>query len=165
MTGVDRTIDRWQHVSALLDLVSGAADSGRIALWAPSMQLQAKVLLSLAGVSLLAATVAGAVGSHALSFADESMLRSYETAARFQFFHGLGLIAITLVGLAGRGGKLRAISAWLFVVGTVLFCGSIYARTLGAAPGITRIAPYGGVALMLGWLAFAVSPWLTERKA
>ena len=127
------------------------------------MQVQAKVLLSLAGVSLLAATIAGAVGSHALAV-DESTLRSFETAARFQFLHGLGLIAITVVGLAGRGGSVRAVAAWLFVAGTVLFCGSIYARTFGAAPGIVRVAPYGGVAFMLGWLAFAVSPWLTEKK-
>lgn len=128
------------------------------------MQVQAKVLLSLAGVSLLAATIAGAVGSHALPLADEAALRSFETAARFQFFHGLGVIAITLVGLAGRGGRVRALAAWLFVVGTVLFCGSIYARTLGAASGIVRIAPYGGVAFMLGWLAFAASPWLEDKE-
>ncbi len=67
------------------------------------------------------------------------------------------------MGLAGRGGKLRAAAAWLFVVGTVLFCSSIYARTFGAAPGIVRIAPYGGVAFMLGWLAFAASPWLEDK--
>jgi uncharacterized membrane protein YgdD (TMEM256/DUF423 family) len=51
------------------------------------------------------------------------------------------------------------------LAGTVLFCGSIYARTLGAAPGIVRLAPYGGVAFMLAWLAFAVSPWLKRGDA
>lgn len=127
------------------------------------MQVQAKVLLSLAGVSLLLATIAGAVGSHALAV-DESTLRSYETAARFQFFHGLGLIAITLVGLAGRGGRVRSVAAWLFVAGTVLFCGSIYARTLGAEAGVVRVAPYGGVAFMLGWLALAASPWIRDAR-
>lgn len=127
------------------------------------MQVQTKVLFSLAGISLLSATLAGAVGSHALSV-DESTLRSFETAVRFQFFHGLGLIAITLAGLEGRGGRLRAVAAWLFVAGTLLFCGSIYARTLGASPVITRLAPFGGVAFMLGWLASAVSPWLGDRK-
>ena len=62
-----------------------------------------------------------------------------------------------------RDGKLRAAAGWLMLVGTVLFCGSIYARTLGAAPGIVGVAPYGGVAFMVGWLAFAASPWLNER--
>jgi uncharacterized membrane protein YgdD (TMEM256/DUF423 family) len=120
-------------------------------------------LLSAAGLSLLVATIAGAVGSHALPLADEQSLRSFETAVHFQFFHGLGIVAITLVGLTGRAGQLRAAAAWLMLAGTLLFCGSIYARTLGAPPGIVSVAPYGGVAFMIGWLAFAASPWFNER--
>ena len=54
-------------------------------------------MLSAAGVSLLLATIAGAVGSHALAFPDAQALRSFETAVHFQFFHGLGVIAIALV--------------------------------------------------------------------
>jgi uncharacterized membrane protein YgdD (TMEM256/DUF423 family) len=123
------------------------------------------LLLSAGGVSLLVATIAGAVGSHALTFADAQALRSFETAVQFQFFHGLGVVAVVLVGLTGRGGFVRAGAAWLMLGGTLLFCGSIYARALGAPPGIVGIAPYGGVALMVGWLAFAVSPWLGERAA
>jgi len=122
-------------------------------------------LLSAAGVSLLVATIAGAVGSHALTFADAQALRTFETAVHFQFFHGLGVIAIALVGLAGRGGQLRALAAWLMIAGTVLFCGSIYARALGMSPGIVAAAPYGGIAFMVGWLAFAASPWIGGKDA
>jgi uncharacterized membrane protein YgdD (TMEM256/DUF423 family) len=125
----------------------------------------AKLLLSLAAVSLLLATVAGAVGSHALTFADAQALRSFETAVQFQFFHGLGIVAIVLVGLAGTGGALRAGAAWLMLGGTVLFCGSIYARALGVSPEVVAAAPYGGIAFMVGWLAFAASPWLTSSEA
>ena len=127
------------------------------------MSIHRKTLMSIAGLSLLVATIAGAVGSHALSFADAQALRSFETAVQFQFFHGLGVIAVTLAGLAGRGGRLRAGAAWLMLVGTLLFCGSIYARALGAAPGIVGVAPYGGVAFMVGWLAFAASPWFDDQ--
>ncbi len=129
------------------------------------MQTQAKVLISIASASLVLATIAGALGSHALPLADEQALRSFETAVHFQFFHALGIVAITLVGLTGRAGRLRAAAAWLMLGGTLLFCGSIYARALGAAPGIVGIAPYGGVAFMIAWLAFAVSPWLGEHHA
>jgi uncharacterized membrane protein YgdD (TMEM256/DUF423 family) len=121
------------------------------------------VLLSTAAVSLLLATIAGAVGSHALTFPDAQALRSFETAVHFQFFHGLGVLAIVLVGIAGRGGRLRAAAGWLMLLGTALFCGSIYARALGASPGIVAAAPYGGVAFMLGWLALAASPWIGDR--
>ena len=117
----------------------------------------------MAGVSLLLATIAGAVGSHALTFADEQALRSFETAVQFHLFHGLGVIAIVIVGLTGHGGRLRAVAAWLMIAGTLLFCGSIYARALGAPAGIVGVAPYGGVAFMLGWLAFAASPWFGDK--
>ena len=124
------------------------------------MQTQHKLLLTCAALSLLVATLAGAVGSHALAFADERALRSFSTAVEFQFFHGFGVVLVTLVGLEGRDGSLRAATAWLMLAGTVLFCGSIYAKALGATAGITAVAPYGGVAFMLGWVLFAVSVWL-----
>ena len=127
------------------------------------MSTQTKILLSAAAVSLLLATIAGAVGSHALTFADSQAQRSFETAVQFHFFHGLGVIAIVLVGLAGRGGAIRAAAAWLMLAGTVLFCGSIYARALGAPGGIVGVAPYGGVAFMVGWLALAASPWIGDK--
>ena len=121
------------------------------------------MLLSLSGLSLLVATVAGAVGSHALTFADAQALRAFETAVQFHFFHGLGVIAVTLAGLTGRGGQTRAVAAWLMLAGTVSFCGSIYARALGAPPGVVAVAPYGGVAFMVSWLVFAASVWLRDR--
>jgi uncharacterized membrane protein YgdD (TMEM256/DUF423 family) len=129
------------------------------------MQTHPKILLTFAGFSLLLATIAGAVGSHALAFPDAQALRSFETAVHFQFFHALGVVAVVLVGLAGPGGTLRAGAAWLMLGGSVLFCGSIYARALGADPGIVSAAPYGGIAFMVGWLAFAVSPWLKNSDA
>jgi uncharacterized membrane protein YgdD (TMEM256/DUF423 family) len=44
-------------------------------------------------------------------------------------------------------------------VGVALFCGSIYIVTFGAARGVLALAPYGGVALMAAWLAFAIGVW------
>ena len=90
--------------------------------------------------------------------------RSFETAVQFQFFHGLGAIAVVAVGVNGPGGRLRAAAAWLMLVGTVLFCGSIYARALGAPGGLVAAAPYGGVAFMVAWLVFAVSVWARGRE-
>jgi len=107
------------------------------------------VLLSAAGTSLLVATIAGAVGSHALPLVDEQALRSFETAVQFQFFHGLGVIAIALVGLEGRDGRVRAAAAWLMIAGAVLFCGSIYARALVIARHRRR-SVHGGWARVRG---------------
>ena len=120
---------------------------------------KARVLLSIAGMSLLLATIGGAVGSHALGNLEQRALQSFDTAVQFLFFHGLALIAITLVALRGIGGPWLWRSAWLMVLGMLLFCGSIFLRTFGAPAGIVALAPYGGVILMVGWLVFAVSVW------
>ena len=120
---------------------------------------KARVLLSIAGMSLLLATIGGAVGSHALGNLEQRALQSFDTAVQFLFFHGLALIAITLVALRGIGGPWLWRSAWLMALGMLLFCGSILLRTFGAPAGIVAVAPYGGVILMVGWLVFAVSVW------
>jgi uncharacterized membrane protein YgdD (TMEM256/DUF423 family) len=126
---------------------------------AGSISLEAKALLCYAGLSLFVATVGGAVGSHVLTSLDARSLHSFETAVQFQFFHGLALVALVLAGLRGIGGRWLWAAAWLIAAGMLLFSGSIYAKTLGAPAGIVGAAPYGGVAIMLGWLAFAASVW------
>jgi uncharacterized membrane protein YgdD (TMEM256/DUF423 family) len=120
------------------------------------MALQRKTLLALAGISLLSATIAGALAAHALTGLDAAQLRSFSTAVDFQFFHGLGLIAVVLVAERGLGAPLLWPAAWLLVAGILLFCGSIYAASLGAPRAIVAVAPYGGVALMFGWALFVV---------
>ena len=73
------------------------------------MALQRKTLLALAGISLLSATIAGALAAHALTGLDAAQLRSFSTAVDFQFFHGLGLIAVVLV--AENLGHIKAVAA------------------------------------------------------
>jgi uncharacterized membrane protein YgdD (TMEM256/DUF423 family) len=124
---------------------------------------EARTLLTIAGLSLLCATIGGAVASHALTGLDARTLQSFETAVDFQFFQSLGLIAITLIGMRGLGGRVLWVAAWLLVAGTALFCGSIYAVTFGAPRVFIEVAPYGGAALMLAWVVFAASVWQRAR--
>jgi uncharacterized membrane protein YgdD (TMEM256/DUF423 family) len=49
-------------------------------------------------------------------------------------------------------------SGWLFVVGTVLFSGSLYALALSGVRWLGAITPLGGLAFLLGWLCLALSP-------
>lgn len=114
------------------------------------------MLLALAGLSLLIATIGGAAASHALGSLDPARLRAFDTAVDFQFFHGLGIIGIVLVAERDRARRLVWLAAWLLVAGTVLFCGSIFARTFGAPDALGSLAPVGGVAFMAGWVAFAL---------
>jgi uncharacterized membrane protein YgdD (TMEM256/DUF423 family) len=124
---------------------------------------EARLLLCIAGLMLLDATMGGAVASHVLTNLDERSLRSFDTAIEFEFFHALGLLGVVLVAeRLGKNAWLRA-TAWLLVAGVVVFCGSIAIVTFGAPRGVLALAPYGGVALMAAWLAFAIGVWRGRR--
>ena len=112
-----------------------------------------------AGVLLALATVAGALGAHALRnrWAVER-LDVYETAVRYQFYHSLGLLGIGLALRTLHVGTLRA-AAVLVLLGIVLFSGSLYGLTLGAPRMMGVVTPLGGAALIAGWVVFAYGVW------
>jgi uncharacterized membrane protein YgdD (TMEM256/DUF423 family) len=115
--------------------------------------------LAIAGLLLALATVFGAFGAHALKAQlSPDRLQVYETAVRYHFFHALGLIGI---GLALRFMDVPSMrwAAVLVIVGIVLFSGSLYALTFGAPRPFGVVTPFGGVALIAGWICFAVGAW------
>jgi uncharacterized membrane protein YgdD (TMEM256/DUF423 family) len=115
--------------------------------------------LVIAGLLLAVATIFGAFGAHALKTQlSPDRLQVYETAVRYHFFHALGLLGI---GLALRFMDVPSIrwAALLVIVGIVLFSGSLYALTFGAPRPLGIVTPIGGVALIAGWICFAVGAW------
>ncbi len=112
--------------------------------------------LALAGLLLALATVFGAFGAHALkAHLTPDRLQVYETGVRYHFFNALGLLGIGLA-LRSVDTALLRWAAVLVVVGIVLFSGSLYALTFGAPRLMGVVTPVGGLALIAGWLAFAV---------
>jgi uncharacterized membrane protein YgdD (TMEM256/DUF423 family) len=115
--------------------------------------------LAIAGLLLALATVCGAFGAHALrSHLQPERLQVWDTAVRYQFFQSLGLIGIGLTLRSLDSGALRAAAA-LIVAGVVLFCGSLYALSLGAPGALGVVTPLGGLAWIGGWLLFAWGVW------
>jgi uncharacterized membrane protein YgdD (TMEM256/DUF423 family) len=115
--------------------------------------------LAIAGLLLALATAFGAFGAHALKAQlSPDRLQVYETAVRYHFFHALGLLGIGValrfvdVGLVRWG-------AVLVLVGIVLFSGSLYALTFGAPRPFGIVTPFGGLALIAGWISFAIGAW------
>ena len=99
----------------------------------------------------------GAFGAHAL----EDLLiatgrqSTFETAVRYQMYHGLALLVL---GFAGHLLKpsLLANVARLFLAGIVLFSGSLYALCLLQLPILGAITPLGGVCFIAGWVTLAL---------
>src|ERR1041384_559964 len=109
-----------------------------------------RLFLALGAFFALAGVAMGAFGAHALSGRlTPDRLAIYETAARYQMYHAFGMMA---VGLAtARWGSIASASGWSFVIGTLIFCGSLYALALGAPRWFGAITPIGGLAFMIGW--------------
>lgn len=117
-----------------------------------------RALLAIAALLIAVATALGAVASHALdSVLDASSLHSFETAVDYQFWHGLGLLALAIYGERQAGSKLLTLAVALITVGIVLFCGGLYASSLGGPRWIASLAPVGGSALIAGWLGAAIA--------
>ena len=116
-------------------------------------------MLAIAGLLLALATVLGAFGAHALKGQlAPDQLQVYETAVRYHFFHALGLLGVGLTLRFVDTGPVRW-AALLIIVGVVLFSGSLYALTFGAPRPVGIVTPFGGLALIAGWIAYAVGLW------
>jgi len=90
----------------------------------------------------------------------ESMADSVATAIRYHQLGALMIVVMTLAGLRLEPGTLRrglAISAGLFVGGTLLFSFSIYAAAISGINGLTMLTPFGGMTLMVAWIALLVT--------
>ena len=107
----------------------------------------------------------GAAGAHWLeALADVDSKDTYETAVRFQMFHSLALVSIGLV-LNSKFpiNRLLGYSPIFILIGTIVFCGSLYLISLSSLKWLGAVAPIGAVFLMLGWLTLGLSV-LTETR-
>ena len=114
--------------------------------------------LGLLGVAL------GAFAAHALRarLAPE-LLATFETGVRYQLIHALALVAAAWACTRWPGRAAQA-SGWLFIIGALLFSGSLYALTFAGVRGLGLVTPTGGVALLLGWLCLLAAPWSRDRS-
>ncbi len=104
------------------------------------------------------AVAAGAFGAHGLKDRmDARALEVFETAAKYQMYHALALLAVGLLALMGRTGASLSFAGWSFLIGTLIFSGTLYALALTGIRWLGAITPIGGVFLILGWLALAVA--------
>ena len=101
------------------------------------------------------AVAAGAFGAHMLRpVLDATMLGAFETGARYQMYHALALCL--LAGIAERNPTLRvAAVGWLFLIGMLLFSGSLYVLALSGVRWVGAFTPLGGAALITGWVLLA----------
>lgn len=112
----------------------------------------------------------GAFAAHALKdLVSEYAIGIFETAVRYQFYHVFALIAVGVL-YERFGGAMLKWSGRMFIIGTILFSGSLYALAVvkGAVlPGfkwLGPITPLGGLCFILGWIFLFIALLKKERK-
>lgn len=100
---------------------------------------------------------AGAFGAHALrERIDARSLEIFETAARYQMYHALAIIAVGMIEASGARGTIR-VAGWAFSLGILLFSGSLYALSVTGIKKLGMITPIGGLLFLIGWLLLAAA--------
>ncbi|HET7363500.1 MAG TPA: DUF423 domain-containing protein [Burkholderiales bacterium] len=118
-----------------------------------------RVFFAIGSLSAFIAVALGAFAAHGLkSRLDPAMLATFETGVRYHMYHALALLAVGWACMRWPGTAANA-SGWLFVAGTVLFSGSLYALALTGTRWLGAITPFGGVAFLAGWLCLAWAAW------
>jgi uncharacterized membrane protein YgdD (TMEM256/DUF423 family) len=82
-------------------------------------------------------------------------LADFKTAAEYQMYHALGLIALGSLRSV-RCRKSTKVAGWSLLLGTIMFSGSLYVLALTHWTWLGMIVtPIGGILFIVGWVAFA----------
>ena len=112
----------------------------------------------------LLAVAAGAFGAHGLrAQLEPAMLAVWATAADYQMYHALALLALGLAPPAALARRWHRVAAVCFAAGIVLFSGSLYLLALSGIRALGMITPLGGVLFLLGWAAVVAGAWRGEH--
>lgn len=116
--------------------------------------------LFLAAMTGLMGVALGAFGAHGLSdILSKEMLAVYKTGVDYQMWHALGLALIALLLRQVAADKMLVWAAYSMLAGIVIFSGSLYVLALSGVRWLGAITPIGGLALITGWILFAISSY------
>ena len=106
-----------------------------------------------AGISV----ILGAFGAHAMKAKySPDQMAIFETGVRYQMYHAIALLVVAFV--ASRIDVLSIkVAGYSFLIGTLLFSGSLYALVFSGNRSLGMITPIGGLGFIVGWIALAIA--------
>ena len=121
------------------------------------MKINASQAIVIGAIVCALAVAVGAFGAHGLKaiLLENNRLETFETAVRYHFYHGLGLL---IVGIIAQNFPSKNFSSVVlsFVGGIIIFSGSLYILSLTNILWLGAITPIGGVLFIAGWLTLSV---------
>ncbi len=120
----------------------------------------ANPFITLAACSGALAVGFGAFGAHALrNRLDAYATGVFETAVQYHLVHSLALLAVGILAVSQPQTGLLKSSGWLFLIGIVVFSGSLYLLSLTGQRWLGAVTPLGGLAFIAGWACLAAVGW------
>lgn len=129
-----------------------------------------KNLLRLVGLFGFLAVILGAFGAHALeSQLGPSQVETFKTGVQYHFYHTLALFLVALLMQHQPNNRRLRITAWCFILGILLFSGSLYLLSTRPISGLEAgwlgpITPIGGTFFIVGWLFLIISTFASKTK-
>ena len=104
------------------------------------------------------AVVLGAFGAHGLrGRIEERLFETFQTAVEYQMYHCLALMMVAIL-MRERGRSLALdIASYAFILGVLLFSGSLYGLVLTNMEWLGPVTPVGGLCFIVGWSALVCS--------
>ena len=110
--------------------------------------------------------IIGAFGAHGLEkYLDAHYREVFETGVKYQMYHALAMVAVGLLGPWVESRRWLNLAGVSFLLGVVLFSGSLYALAITQFTKLGMIAPLGGLSMIAGWLFLAVAVSATKRTS
>jgi len=117
-----------------------------------NFSLTSRTFIALGALLAFLSVGLGAFGAHAVKQSiPTDMLKIYQTAVEYQFFHALGIILTGLI-YQFQPNRLIKSAGWLMFAGIIIFSGSLYILSLSGIRWLGAITPLGGTAFLLAWL-------------
>lgn len=119
--------------------------------------MTAKTVLIIASILGGLSVAIGAFGAHGLATTLQAngRIETFETAVKYQFYHTLALFLLGLLMTNYTHAQFN-LAAYAFIIGIVIFSGSLYTLSLTNMTWLGAITPIGGLALILAWVFLAL---------
>lgn len=111
--------------------------------------------LKIGSVLMLLGVILGAFGAHGLkrSLSPES-LTVYQTGVFYHLIHALAIVVVSAV-FVSHPSKANVVNG-SFLLGIILFSGSLYALAVTGVKMWGAVTPFGGVLFLAGWALLAI---------
>jgi uncharacterized membrane protein YgdD (TMEM256/DUF423 family) len=104
------------------------------------------------------------LGSLPGGLSTERLQANFQTGTQYQMYCAFALLAVGLMAQSGRSGTSLDVAGWLFLLGSLVFSGSLYILCITGEKWLGMITPIGGVAMLAGWIALAVAAGVSSKS-